>query len=66
MKKMELCGKCAALMADAYELRKVAGGADNKVTCANCGRRRYGGTYETAAKRRRISEKGGARRADQK
>ncbi len=66
MRKMDLCGRCAALMSNTYDLRKVAGGADNKVTCANCGRRRYGGTCETAAKRRRMSEKGGARREDRK
>ncbi len=52
MTKLDLCGRCAALMADAYNLRKVSGGGDNKVTCAHCGRRRYGGTYEAAPKRR--------------
>ncbi len=50
--KLDLCSRCAALMADAYELRKVSGGVDHKVTCAHCGRRRYGGTYEAVPKRR--------------
>ncbi len=58
MRKMDLCGQCAALMADTYDLRKVAGGADNKVTCANCGRKRYGGTYEITPKSRRPLRKG--------
>ncbi len=58
MRKMDLCGRCAALMADTYDLQKVAGGSDNKITCANCGRRRYGGTYEAAIKRRKLFEKG--------
>jgi len=55
---MDLCGRCAAMMADACDLQKVAGGSDNKITCANCGRRRYGGTYEAAKKRCRLFEKG--------
>ncbi len=55
MMKLDLCGQCAALIADAYELRRVSGG---KVTCAHCGRRRYGGTYEAVPKRRKLFEKG--------
>ncbi len=41
--KKDLCGKCAALMDGAYELRKVSG-MDLKVLCSQCGRTRYGGT----------------------
>lgn len=58
MKKMDLCGACAAKLGEAYNLRKVAGGVDNKVVCSNCGRRRYGGTYEVEVKRKR-GEAGG-------
>ena len=46
MRTLDLCGVCAAKLATAYAIRKVAGGVDNKITCAECGRRRYGGTYE--------------------
>lgn len=53
MKKLDLCGACAAKLGEAYSLRKIAGGVDNKVVCSNCGRRRYGGTYEVGAKRKR-------------
>jgi len=50
-KKMDLCGRCAALMMDACDLHKVSGGVNNKVTCAYCGKRRYGGSYEVQPKR---------------
>lgn len=45
-KTMELCGACAAKLKETASVKKVAGGVDNKVTCAECGRRRYGATYE--------------------
>ncbi len=54
-KTLDLCGVCAAKLATAYAIRKVAGGVDNKITCAECGRRRYGGTYD-------VTKKGGAGR----
>lgn len=53
--RADLCGRCAARKAATHEVRKVAGGVDNKITCAACGRRRYGGTYE-------VTKKGGAGR----
>ena len=43
---VDLCGRCANVMREGYKVQKVAGGADQKVTCALCMRRRYGGTYE--------------------
>lgn len=46
MQKVDLCGPCVAVMKTGYEVRKVSQGVDNKITCAKCGRRRYGGTYE--------------------
>lgn len=45
-KTADLCGRCAALLGQEYDVRKVAGGRDHKVTCQQCGLRRYGGTYE--------------------
>ncbi len=49
-KKLDLCGVCAAKLGTAYNLRKIAGGVDNKITCAECGRRRYGGTFDVTKK----------------
>ena len=43
---LDLCAKCAALMAQGYIVKKTSKGADTKVDCANCRRRHYGGTYE--------------------
>jgi len=51
-RKMELCAKCAALIADADDVRRIAGGVDYKVTCEQCGKLRYGGTYEVETKKR--------------
>ncbi len=52
MKKMELCGACAAMLLEQAEVKKVGGGIDNKVTCSKCGRRRYGATYEVGRKKK--------------
>jgi len=51
VKKFDLCGACAEQMKEAYSLKRVHGGVDNKVTCDNCGRRRYGATYELTKKK---------------
>jgi len=53
MKKMELCGACAAKLREEAEVKKVGGGVDNKVTCSKCGRRRYGAIYEVGMKKRK-------------
>ena len=45
-KQFDLCKACAEQMKEAYAVKKISGGIDNKVTCDNCGRRRYGATYE--------------------
>ena len=47
----ELCTACAAkrmaeLLPNGITLAKVAGGVNNKVTCWDCQRRKFGGTYE--------------------
>lgn len=39
--KITLCGTCAELLRRGYDLRKIAGGVDNKIACDNCGKRRY-------------------------
>lgn len=52
MKKMELCGACAAMLREQAEVKKVGGGVDNKATCSKCGRRRYGATYEVGKKKK--------------
>lgn len=49
-KTFELCGKCAEQLKSGYELRRVAGGVDNKITCAHCGKRWYGASYELEKK----------------
>lgn len=46
IQRVDLCGRRANVMREGYKVRKVAGGADCKVNCGLCGRRRYGGTYE--------------------
>lgn len=53
-KKVDLCTECAVRLGEAYCLTKVAGGVDNKITCAHCGRRRYGATYKMAPKKRGV------------
>ncbi len=48
MKEITLCGVCAAKMMDmdGYKLVRLPRPVNNKVTCGQCGRRRYGGTYQ--------------------
>lgn len=42
--KKELCVPCAIKLAGTKDVRKIAH-RKNKITCAECGRRRYGGEY---------------------
>lgn len=44
--KIDLCLPCTTVLQDEFILKRVAGGIDNKITCARCRRRRYGATYE--------------------
>lgn len=53
---MTLCKPCAMGMAASGKKVKWVGGCSKKITCANCGRRRYGVNYEVTDK----EEKGGA------
>lgn len=48
--KKELCGRCAAILREKKEVRYIAGGVNHKVSCTECGRRRYGGTYDVKRK----------------
>ena len=48
--KYDLCVACAEMLKEGYTLKKISGGVDNKITCSNCGRRRYGATYELTKK----------------
>ncbi len=50
-KKVDLCVPCAALLGEGFTLTKIAGGVNNKITCAHCGKRRYGDTYEMTKKK---------------
>ena len=48
---VKLCGKCAAIKKDeGVKLVRIAGAADEKVTCELCGRRRFGGEFENKEK----------------
>lgn len=51
----DLCGKCAAMLREGYDLKRVAGGVDHKVACSHCGKRRYGATYAIEKKSKSIS-----------
>lgn len=48
--KLDLCRPCMEAKKKTHKLSRVAGGKDNKITCAICGRRRYGYTYEARRK----------------
>ena len=48
----EIFRVCSVKTTEGYDLKKTKGGVDNKITCAGCGKRRYGSTYEATPKRR--------------
>lgn len=50
MKQIELCGQCAAKMAEGYRLRQLPRPANQKVFCGLCQRKRYGAVYEAEKK----------------
>lgn len=54
---LDLCARCAALMEQAFAVKKTSKGADVKVDCANCRRHHYGGTYEVTKKGSRSEKK---------
>ena len=45
MKELELCVPCAELLKEGYTVKKLKSGVNKKVTCENCGRRRFGAVY---------------------
>ena len=49
--KYDLCGKCAHELREAFELKPLARAVDEKIVCAHCKRKRYGGKYELLPKR---------------
>ncbi len=51
--RLDLCRPCMEAKKKTHKLSRVAGGKDNKITCAGCGRRRFGYTYEARRKERR-------------
>lgn len=50
MSEKNLCKPCAEKLKESYKVKMVKAGKNIKITCAECGRRRYGATYETEAK----------------
>ena len=49
-KTLDLCGICFAQMQADYNFRRTSRPVNYKITCAQCGRRRYGATYEAEPK----------------
>lgn len=52
-KQIELCGDCAAKLAEGYKLTQLPRPANNKITCGQCNRRRYGATYRVEVRKER-------------
>lgn len=57
--KRELCKPCAVALSSQGKTVKRTGGRCEKITCAECGRRRFGYTYEVTgrATRRKKEDK---------
>lgn len=49
-KTVTLCVPCAEKMKSGYTVTRKVRSKDEKVSCALCGRRRYGATYEITRK----------------
>ena len=47
--KKEMCGPCAIKLAETKDVKKIANRRE-KITCSECGRRRYGAEYEVGKK----------------
>ena len=52
-KLIELCTPCAESLRAGYKLTLVQHKANCKITCENCGRRRYGNTYAVSSIRKK-------------
>lgn len=46
LRKLDLCDRCAERMREVFRVRCLSEHLCRKVTCANCGRKEYGATYE--------------------
>ena len=46
----DLCRPCAEAEKAKYAVKVISTGVNKKITCAVCGRRRYGATYEVGQK----------------
>ena len=55
--KMTLCKPCSLGLAAGGKSVKQVPGRCEKITCAQCGRRRYGVTYEVTGKNREEKRK---------
>ena len=47
--KREMCVPCAIKLAETKDVKKIAHRRE-KITCSECGRRRYGAEYEVGKK----------------
>lgn len=55
--KKELCVPCAEKLKDAgYNLRVSGHGANQKVNCCGCGRRRFGSVYDVSKPKKEKTE----------
>lgn len=50
-KTVDLYGECSATLKGDFEIKALPKPTNNKVTCYQCGRRRYGGSYEVSKKK---------------
>lgn len=58
--RKNLCKPCAADLQERGKTVKSAGGRSEKITCDECGRRRFGITYEVTGRARRAKKVGQA------
>lgn len=54
--KKTLCKPCAIALEEKGKTVKPAGGRCEKITCAECGRRRFGIAYEVSGWPRRVKK----------
>ena len=49
--RIDLCRPCAEKMKETHILKVVRREVDLKITCAHCGKRKYGAGYEATPKK---------------
>lgn len=52
-KELELCYPCAEKMSCVYNITLIQHRIDQKITCAECGKRRFGDVYLVESVRRK-------------